>query len=156
MIVGGLILIEGVRCEIQHTVVETLVVQDLFVGLCHLLRCLTLTLRHKHLVVEVTLVHRPEIHETDHEDDADSILLLQFAKSKCEQDTRSHQDDIERTQGIAGKHGLTHLRQISHQRSHMFCWQTLQRLHLTRRDKTAEECRRHHREQQGNNTRQQE
>ena len=132
MIVRSLILIEGVRREIQYTVVETLVVQDLFVSLCHLLRCFTLTLRHKHLVVEITLVHRPEIYETDYEDDGNGILLLQFTKSKCQQDTRSHQDDIERTQGIAGKHGLTHLRQISHQRSHMLGGQTLQRLHLTR------------------------
>ena len=42
VIVAGLVLIEGVRGKVQHTVVETLVTQDQLVRLCLLLRGLSL------------------------------------------------------------------------------------------------------------------
>ena len=42
MIVAGLVLVEGVRGEVQHTVVETLVTQNQLIRLCLLLRGLSL------------------------------------------------------------------------------------------------------------------
>ena len=79
MIVAGLILVERIRCEVQHTIVKTLITQDELVGLCLLLRCLTLRLGHKHLVVQITLIDLPEIEETEHENSTDGIGLLQLA-----------------------------------------------------------------------------
>ena len=97
MVIGGLVLIEGVRREVQHTVVKTLIVQDLLVGLRHLLRRLTLTLRHEHLVVEVTLVDMPQVTETEQQEDRNRIRLLQLTITERQQHARTHQDDIERT-----------------------------------------------------------
>ena len=42
MIVAGLVLVERVRGEVQHTVVETLVTQNQLIRLCLLLRGLSL------------------------------------------------------------------------------------------------------------------
>ena len=142
MIVTCLILVEGVRGEIQHTVVKTLVTQDQFIRLCLLLGSLTLRLRYEHLVVQITLVDNPQVEETEHEDACDGIHLLQFAVVEEQQDGRTHQNNPERTQTVAGEHRLTHLRQVRHQRSHMLCRQTLQCIHLIGGDETVEEHRR--------------
>ena len=143
MIIRGLVLIESIRGKVQHTIVKGLVTQDEFIGLRLLLWCLTLRLRYEHLIVEITFVHRPQVHKTQHEEDADSIFLLQLPVETCQKNTRTDQDDIERTHGIGCKHGLTHLCEVGNQRLDMFGRKTLQGTHLTGGDETVEEERGH-------------
>ena len=95
MIIGGLVLVECVRCKIQHTIVEILVAQDQLIGLCLLLRSLTFSLRNEHLIVQITFVHRPKINETEHQDDTYRIFFLQLAKSHGQQDSCTYQNNIE-------------------------------------------------------------
>ena len=78
MIIGCLVLIEGVRCQIQHTIVEVLVSQDQFVSLCFLLRSLALCLRHEHLIVQITLIHLPQVNQTEHENSPHRIFRLEL------------------------------------------------------------------------------
>ena len=156
MVIAGLVLVKRVRGEVQHTIVQTLIAQNQLVRLRLSLRSLTLCLRHKHIIVQITLIHGPQVYKTEHQDNTHGILLLQFAEYNSQQHTCTHQNNIERTHGISRKHGLTHLCQISHQRLDILSRQTLDGTQLARRDKAVEEHRRHHRKQQGNTTRQQE
>ena len=86
MIVTGLVLVECVRSEVQHTIVEVLVAQNQFVGLRLLLWSLTLSLGHEHTIVEITLVHCPQVDQAEHEDNSDGILLLQLAVHESQKD----------------------------------------------------------------------
>ena len=95
MIVAGLVLIEGVRREVQHTVVEALVTQDQLIGLRLLLRSFTLRLRHKHLVVQISLIDLPQVEETEQEDGADGISLLQLSIPVEQQQSCADDNDPE-------------------------------------------------------------
>ena len=75
-----LIFVEGRRGQIQHTIVERFILQDMINGRRLRHRCLALRLGHKQFVVQVTLVHRPHVNQTKHQDDTHGILLLQLAK----------------------------------------------------------------------------
>ena len=80
MIIAGLVFIKRIRGEVQYSIVECLVAQNQFIRLCLLLRSLTLTFWNKHLVVQITLVHRPQVNEAEHHNDSHGILFLQLAK----------------------------------------------------------------------------
>ena len=76
MIIRSLILIEGVGSHIEYSVIKALIVQNLLVCLSHLLWSLTLTLRHEHLIIKITLVYWPEVDKTEYQQCSNSILLL--------------------------------------------------------------------------------
>ena len=125
MIIAGLILVERVRGEVQHTIVKTLVAQYQLIRLCLLLGCLTLRCRHEHLVVQITLVHLPQVNQAQHQDGPYHIVGLQFTILVKQQDTRSDDDDPERTPAVGREYCLTHFRQVAHQRLEILCRQSL-------------------------------
>ena len=62
----GLVLVEGIRGQIQHTIVGRLVLQDMVNG-CRLGHgFLANALRYEHRVVQVTLVDLPHVNQTQH------------------------------------------------------------------------------------------
>ena len=83
MVVRSLVLVEGVRSEVQHTVVTLIagILQDELIRIGLGLRSLALTLVYEHIVVQVALVHCPHINKTEHQDNPHGIFLLQFSES---------------------------------------------------------------------------
>ena len=122
MIIAGLVLVEGVRGEVQHTVVQTLVLEYLLVGGCHLLRCLTLTLRYEHAVVEVTLVHLPHVYQTKHRHRCHGIYSLHLPEHGEEQQYRSCHYHPERAPAVGCEDGLSHSGDVCHQRTELVGW----------------------------------
>ncbi len=143
MIIRSLVLIEGVRCEIQYTIVECLVTTDNLVGLGHLLRSVTLGLVNKHIIVEITLVHHPHIHQAEHGDTGNHEFLAQLLVLVEHQEGRADDDNPERAPAIRGKDSLANLHQVAHDRALVFGRQLLQRLHLLYGDEIWEEYARH-------------
>ena len=123
MIVTRLVLVEGVRGKVQHTVVERLVSQDLFIRLCLLLGRLTLTLRHEHLVVQIALINLPQIDEAEQQDTCYRIFCLQLAISKQQQEGCTNHNNPECTPAIGSKDSLAHFREIRNQGLDMLCGQ---------------------------------
>ena len=100
VVVRGLVLIECIRCQIQHTVVECLVTANNLVGLGHLLRCIALRLVYEHIIVEIALVHHPHIYQTEHGDTGNHIFLAQLLHLEEHQQCRTDEDDPERTPAV--------------------------------------------------------
>ena len=78
VVIRGLVLIEGIGSEIEHTVIERLVAADNLIGLRHLLRSIAHVLIYEHIIVEITLVHHPHIYETEYGDAGNHILSTQL------------------------------------------------------------------------------
>ena len=64
-IVACLIFVEGRCCQVQHTVVERLILENMVNSrrLGH--RFFADGLRHKHAIVQIAFVHRPHIYQAD-------------------------------------------------------------------------------------------
>ena len=153
MVVGCLVLIERIRGEVQHAVVERLVGEDNLVGLGLGLCLFALVLGHEHRVVQVALVHHPEVDETECQQQAGQGNSLQFACHEEHQADGADKDNNERAHGVAGEHGTAHLRQIGQQRVELVSRELRQGLHLARRDVVAKEHVGHRPEQQGHTAR---
>ena len=95
VIVGCLVLIERVAGEVQHAIVQILVLKDEFIGSCLGLRHLALTLLHKHVVVEIALVDQPHIQQTEHRDAEHHDLGRNLAVLIEQQEHHAHQNDAE-------------------------------------------------------------
>ena len=78
VVVAGLVLVEGVGCEIEHAVVERFVLQYLFVSGRQLLRCFAFTLWHEHRVVEITLVNLPHVCQAEQQHASHQGCRLEF------------------------------------------------------------------------------
>ena len=80
VVIRGFVFIERTLREVQHTIVAAvaLVLEDKLVGLRQLLRSLALTLGHEHIIIEITLVDLPHIHQTEHDDSTQHIFLAQL------------------------------------------------------------------------------
>ena len=150
----GLVLVER-RCrQVQHAVVQRLVLQNVVNGVRLLHGCLTHRLRHKHLVVQVALVHLPHVHQTQHRQHTHHHFLAYLIILIQQQHGCAHDDDPERTPAVSRKHGDTHVRQVLRQRFQVLGRQLAQLLSLGGADKVAEEHLRHQRKQQGHTCRQ--
>ena len=130
MVVRCLVLVEGVRGQVEHTVIQGLIAQDELIGLRHLLGCLALALGHKHLIVQVTLVYLPKVDEAEHQDSADGIFGLEFAIFVSHEQYHAHDDNPERTPAISCKHGCTHINQITDKWLDVLLWQGAESTHL--------------------------
>ena len=119
-------------------------------GLRH--RLFAYRLRHEHTVVQVAFVHRPHVHETEHQEDAHGILLLQLAIDDGQQDACTHQNNIERAPAVSRKHSDTHLCQVLHQRCQLVSRNLAQRLHLIVAEEVGEEHFRHQGKKKGYTT----
>ena len=148
VVVRGLVLIECIRCQIQHTVVECLVTADNLVGLGHLLRCIALRLVYEHIIVEIALVHHPHIHQTEHGDTGNHIFLAQLLHLEEHQQYRTDEDNPERTPAVGCEDALADIRQIAHDWRDILLRQLLQRLCLLYRYEIREEYARHDGEEQ--------
>ncbi len=148
MIIAGLVLVESVRGEVQHTVVQTLVLEYLLVGGCHLLRCLTLTLRNEHAIVEVSLVHLPHIYQTEHRHRCHGIYSLHFPEHGEEQQYRSCHYHPERAPAVGCEDSLSHSGDVCHQRTELVGWYLRQGMALSYGD-VVEEHSWHHGEHGG-------
>ncbi|CDB11095.1 unknown [Bacteroides sp. CAG:633] len=110
--VGGVVLVEGVRGEVQHAVVGVLVLQDLFVG-----RRLAEALGadgagHELFVVQVALVDAPHVHQAEHGDAGHGERLPQLARGVEHEQQQADGDDEEAAQGVGLYQGGAHLAQI--------------------------------------------
>ena len=143
VIVRGLVLIESIRCEIEHTVVERLVAQDKFVGLGHALRSIAYCLLHKHIVVKVTLVDQPHIYEAQDGNTGYHHLGTHFSHLVKEEEGCTDDDDPERAPTVGREDCLSHLCQIAHQWYAILLRNLLQGMILASRHKVAEESARH-------------
>ena len=152
MIVGCLVLVECVRCQVQHTIIQSLVLQNLLICLTHLLWSLTLALWHKHSVVKITLVYRPQVYQTEHQNNAHRILLLQFTIYYTKQHACTNKNNVERAHCISSKHSLTHIYQVACKWSYVLLRQCCQCSYLAARNKVVEEHGWHYTEQQGYTT----
>ena len=130
VIVRSLVLIEGIGCEIEHTIVEALVAEDELVGLCHLLRCVTLELIHKHLIIEITLVDHPHIHQAEHGDAGNHKFGTEFLHFVKQEEGTADDDNPEGTPAIGCEDALANLGQIADDRTLVFGRQLLQSLQL--------------------------
>ena len=114
--VSGLVLVESIGSEVQHTVVQTLVFQDLHVGRRRLLRHVTLALRHEHTVVQITLVHLPQVDEAEHQQGGDHIIGAHLLHPVTEEQGETDQNHDDRTPCVGTDHGGTHRRDIGENR----------------------------------------
>ena len=148
VVVGGLVLVEGIGGKVQHTVVQSLVAQDKLVGLCHLLGSVALHLVHEHIVVEVTLVHHPHIHKTQHGDTGNHELGTQFLVLIEHEEGEAGEDDPERAPAISCEDALANLGEVAHDGPHILIGQLLQSLCLLHGDEVGEEQAGHEGEEQ--------
>ena len=128
MVIARLVLIERTLRKVQYAIVTAvaLVLQDKLIGLGQLLCGLALALRHKHVVVQIALVHLPHINKTQHDDGTNHIFALQFLGHEQQQAHGAYQDNGERTPGIGCEHGLAHFGKIIENRSHILLRQLMQ------------------------------
>ena len=114
MIIRGLVFVEGIRCEIQHPIVQRLVLKDLFIGRCHLLRRIADALLHKHVIVEIALVHLPHIDQAEQGYGSDHPFGLQLPRLEEQEAEGSYQNDPERAPTIGHKDSLTHFDEVAY------------------------------------------
>ena len=107
-----------------------MVLQNLTVGGCLLLRSVAHTTLYKHIIVEITLVYLPHIDKTKHYDGSNSILGLQLLLESKQQYHSTQDNDEERTPAIGGKDRYTYLTQIGDKRTKILAWYLLKRFHL--------------------------
>ena len=130
VIIAGLVLVEGVRGEVQYAVVHRLVGQDHLVGLRLRLCLLALILRHEHGIVEVALVHLPQVEQAEHDKNTHKRFGLQLLGFVEQHHERTDEDDGKRAPAVAGEHGLAHLRQVGQERVQVLCGPLAEGLHL--------------------------
>ena len=90
VVVGSLVLVEGVAGKVEHTVVERLVLKDVFVGGSLGLRQVARALLHKHVIVEITLVDEPHVEQAKHGDAPHHELCRELAILVEQQEGHSH------------------------------------------------------------------
>ena len=108
MEIGGIVLVEGVRGEVEHAVVEVLVLQDQVVGLRGLHGRVALASRHEHPVVEVALVHLPQIHEAEHGQQAHEDACVDLFHLEEQETGEADEDDDDRSPCVGRDHRLAH------------------------------------------------
>ena len=137
--VSRIVFIERIRCQVQDTIIQRLILQNHLISLC-----LTETLRlhlffHKLFIVQVALVHTPHIYQTEHRQGTYQNMLLQFIHAIRPYQTNTEQDYKETAPSIRSKQTHAHFLQIGQQRHQLVGRNTLQRIHLHGRYVTWEE-----------------
>ena len=113
-----LVLVEGVAGKIQHAEVRVVVLQDELVHRFHGVRCLLDARIHKHRVVQVALVHRPQVNQAEHGHQPHHRHGLQLLHLVEQQQGKADDDDDERAPAVAGEHGHAHLGQVVGHHAH--------------------------------------
>ena len=150
----GLVLVKRIRCQIQHSEVECLVLKNMVDSSRFLNRLLPDGLWHKHTIVQIAFVDLPHIHQTEHGQQTNHQFSTHLIVSVQQQAYRANCDNPERTPAVGCKHSHSHLRQVLQQRCQLFGRNLTHGLHLALTDKTGEEQLRHQSEKQGNAARQ--
>ena len=120
MIVGSLVFVERVRSEVEHTIIGSLVLHNLAVGGSLLLRSLAHATLYEHVVVEITLVDLPHIHEAEHDDCTHGILGLNLLHAQQQQHSGAEHNDEECAPAVGGEYRDAYLLQIAEQRTKIF------------------------------------
>ena len=111
-------------------------------------------LRYEHAVIQIALVNRPHIHQTDNQNNTNGIFFLKLTINHRQEHTCTYQNDIERAPAVFHKNGHTHLRQVLQQRSQLLSRNLTQCLHLIIADEVGEKELWHQGKEQGNASRQ--
>ena len=137
--IGGIVFVECVRCQIQDTIIQCLVLQNHLVGF-GLLKTLCLYLFvHKLVVIKVTLVHVPHIYQTKYCQSSYQNMLFQLAHTIRPHQPGTCQDDEETAPSIGSEQTHAHLFQIGKQRHQLVGRDALQSIHFHGRDIRREE-----------------
>ena len=128
--ISGIVFIERIRCQVQYTIVQSLILQNQLIGFC-LTEALSLYLFfYKLLIVQIALVHVPHIYQTEHSQSSDQRHLLQFAHAICPDQAGTHQDNEETTPSIRSKETHAHFFQVGQQRHQLVGRNTLESIHF--------------------------
>ena len=113
VIIRCLVLVERVRSEVQHTVVESFVAKDDLIRFSHLLRGVAHARFDKHAVVEIALVYLPHIDEAEQSDASYGQFGIELLLIEQEQDDRADGYDDEGTERIRREDIFAYRRQVS-------------------------------------------
>ena len=153
-VITRFILVECRCSQIEHAVVKRLVLKDMVNGRRFRHRFLTNGLRHKHLIVEITLIDLPHVDKTKHGKRSDHPLHLHLTVAIEQQTSRTDDDNPERAPAISSKYRHTHLCQVADQRCQLVGRNLLHGLHLVIADEIREEGLWHQGKQQADTSRQ--
>ena len=153
VVIGGFVFVERIAGKVEHSVVESLVLEYLFVGLSELLRCVALALGNEHIVVEVAFVNHPHIYEAQHQYSPYHIACLQLACAVAKQQHRAYEDYAHGAPTVCGEYLLAQVCEVGKQRIEILRWELAESLALGRRYE-IEESTRHQRKQRSHSSRQ--
>ena len=114
--------LEGADGQVKYAMIGILVLQNLFVGWRGgEILCLRTGL-HKHVVIEVTLVHTPHIEQAEHNQTSHHGhgLYLSPAVNQQYECSRGHNDEA--AHGVRCEHGTAHLAHVGDDAAHHFLW----------------------------------
>ena len=112
MPVGGVVFVERAGGKIQHAVVQGRVLQNQLVGRCLVERGHLGRFGHELAVVQVTLVHAPQVYQAEQPDAAHRERLAQLACSIEPEEQYPDGNDDEAAQRVGLHQRGTHLRQV--------------------------------------------
>ena len=100
VVIGSSVVVERADGKVEHTVVQTFVLQDILVGIGSLVGKCRLTLMHEVAVIEVTLVNAPQIDKAHRSNDSDGIGGLEPAAYCQHEDNRPRRHDKQAAQRV--------------------------------------------------------
>ena len=113
MPIRRIVLVKCIDRQIQHTVIQRLVFQNLFIGGRRLHEGLHFrTFRHELLIIKVTLVHIPHIRQTEQRECGYQNGGFHTLRTIDYHQHESYQHDEETTPSIGCENSLTHVFQI--------------------------------------------
>ena len=110
--IGGLVFVEGVGGEIEHTVIQALVLQYLLISSRLLEHAVDVLRQHKHLIVEIALVDTVHIHKAQHRHNSHGNNRLQqlLCHQPYQRSTQQHIDKcapcVGSEYGLAGAYDI--------------------------------------------------
>ena len=138
-----LILIECIACEVEYTIIKILILKNSLISLSHFLWSSTDSVAHKHIVVEIALVHLPHIHKAEHSDDSHHHRSRHLFHLIYEEGCKANKNDEYASPTIWLEDSHADIAEVGKKRIELVGWELRQSPHLRRTDKLVEEQRWH-------------
>ena len=139
VVVGCLVLVECVGREVEHTVVKALVLEYLLVCLCHWLWKVADLSIDKHRVIEITLVHLPEVDEAEDSHQGCCAYRIYLLHAEGQKHGCAYCYHPERAPAVCREHGTPDFPQILKKRLELVLRELAEGVQLGLGDKAREE-----------------